>query len=129
VTARSCRFDSYYPHSTLVTRFIPTIRWKDEMTISSGYHDRSKRKKPISPLRKAVCFNLKKFRELAGWSQRYTAQLLRMAQPSYCAIETGRDDIRLETLEKLAEVFQTDVRAFLAPLPSDEKPKRTRKTA
>ena len=101
------------------------------MTLSTGIHDRSKRRKPISPLRRAVCVNLKKFRELAGWSQKYVADLLGMAQPSYCAIETGRDDIRLETLEKLADVFATDVRAFLAPMPDQEqpKPKKRRKSA
>jgi transcriptional regulator with XRE-family HTH domain len=75
-----------------------------------------------------VCLNLKKFREMAGWSQKKVADMLGMAQPSYCAIEGGRDDIRLETLEKLADVFKTDVRALLAPVEEDTEPKSKRKT-
>ena len=102
------------------------------MTLKTGVHDRRKTRQPISRLRRCVCLNLKKFREMAGWSQKQVADLLGMAQPSYCAIEGGRDDIRLETLGKLADVFQTDVRALLAPVEEEAaaKPKKkTKKTA
>jgi len=90
------------------------------MTLTTGVHDRRKKKQPISPLRKSVCANLRKYRTMAGWSQKTAAQKLKMSQPSYCAIETGRDDIRLGTLEKMAEVYKTDVRAFLAPVAEED---------
>jgi transcriptional regulator with XRE-family HTH domain len=49
---------------------------------------------------------LRKLREAKGYSQEYMALQLEMSQNGYCKIENGRVDIKLKTLQRIADILQ-----------------------
>lgn len=56
-------------------------------------------------LHKVLCSNIRRARDCAGMTQQQVADRLGMKQPSYAAIESGRREPGLGTIERLASVF------------------------
>lgn len=52
-----------------------------------------------------------------GWSQRELANKLGTSQSHVSKIESGREDLRLSTIQKLAEVFNIDKAEIIKVLP------------
>jgi transcriptional regulator with XRE-family HTH domain len=56
---------------------------------------------------------IKKLRELKGLKQEYMADKLKMSQPAYSRLEKDEVKIDIETLDKIAEVFEMRVEDLL----------------
>jgi DNA-binding XRE family transcriptional regulator len=88
------------------------------MTIQTGKLDRrTKKSTKISELHRKVITNIRELRIEVGFSQAQMAAKLKMAQPTYCAIETARCDVMLGTLEKIAKVLGQPVQVLFAREP------------
>jgi transcriptional regulator with XRE-family HTH domain len=80
------------------------------MTVRNGRLDRRTTKpSKISDLHKRVVQNIREIRLEMGFTATKMAELMKMAQPTYTAIETARCDIQLKTLEKIAKLLQQPV--------------------
>ncbi len=55
---------------------------------------------------------LRDYRLKLGLKQEYVAQCLSVSQPVYSRIEAGSRDLRAYELEKLAELYKTQVDSF-----------------
>ena len=59
--------------------------------------------------------NIKKIRELKGYGQKYVAGQLGIHQATYSKLETGPEKMTMDTLQKIAEVYDMkplDIMAF-----------------
>ena len=54
---------------------------------------------------KTINNNIRKIRQLKGYSQEYVADKLNLSQGGYGRIERGEVKVKMETLEKLSEIF------------------------
>lgn len=52
---------------------------------------------------------LKEKREKAGLTQQEVADKLKITQPTYAGYETGRRQPDIETLSKIADIFETSL--------------------
>lgn len=76
------------------------------MGLDTGRLDRRTTKKSkISDVHRRVCWNIEEIRDQLGITQKQMAQKLKMAQPTYNAIERARCDMLLGTLERVAEAL------------------------
>ena len=60
----------------------------------------------------SVGFNIRKVRELKGFSQDYMAEKLKISQASYARIENEHTQITVNRLFELAEILNTDILDF-----------------
>ena len=60
-------------------------------------------------LNNKVSYNIKKFRELRGYTQKHMADELGINSTTYGDIERGTTDISLTKLEKIASLLKADV--------------------
>ncbi|QTN34422.1 helix-turn-helix transcriptional regulator [Akkermansiaceae bacterium] len=66
---------------------------------------------------KCLLWRLKALREERGWTQEKFAEVAGMSYKYYQAVEAGRKkDLRLSTLERLAEGHEIEVWLLLAPI-------------
>lgn len=68
---------------------------------------------------------LRDLREDAEWNQTELAKMLGMSQTGYSKYETGENDIPVEILEKLADIYHTSTDYLLGR--TDEKTPYPRK--
>jgi XRE family transcriptional regulator, regulator of sulfur utilization len=54
---------------------------------------------------KTINNNIRKIRQLKGYSQEYVADKLNLTQGGYGRIERGEVKVKIETLEKLSKIF------------------------
>jgi DNA-binding XRE family transcriptional regulator len=88
------------------------------MTIQTGKLDRrTKKSTKISELHRKVIRNIRELRVEVGFTQSQMASKLKMAQPTYCAIETARCDVMLGTLERIAKILGQPVHVLFAREP------------
>lgn len=101
------------------------------MTISTGRLDRrTKKDDTISPVHWRVIKNIQEIRNSLKLTQKDMAKILEVAQPTYCALETGRNDMMLKTLERIAKALKQPVQVFFIREPSEKQPalRKARKT-
>ena len=60
----------------------------------------------------SVGFNIRKVRELKGFSQDYMAEKLKISQASYARIENEHTQITVNRLFELADILNTDILDF-----------------
>ncbi len=53
----------------------------------------------------AICYKVKKIRELNNFTQEYVANLLGMSQSNYARIESGAVALSKKKLQRIAEIF------------------------
>ena len=88
------------------------------MTVKTGRLDRRTTKPAkISDLHKRVVQNIRELRLEMGFTATKMAELMKIAQPTYTAIETARCDIQLKTLEKIASLLKQPVSILLTREP------------
>lgn len=58
---------------------------------------------------KTINNNIRKIRQLRGYSQEYVADKLNLTQGGYGRIERGEVKVKMETLEKLSVIFEIPV--------------------
>jgi len=63
--------------------------------------------------KKELAINLRKYRENCGLSQNAVANALGMERSSYTVYETGRSQPKIDTLVKIAKIFNIDPSALL----------------
>ena len=88
------------------------------MTVRNGRLDRrTKKNDKISDLHKRVVQNIRELRMEIGLNTTQMAEKLKIAQPTYSAIETARCDIQLKTLEKISKALKQPVAVFFTREP------------
>ena len=60
-----------------------------------------------------IVSNVRRIREQKGYSQEYMAIKLGIKQPSYARIENQQASLSIEQLQKIADILETDISAFL----------------
>jgi transcriptional regulator with XRE-family HTH domain len=60
-----------------------------------------------------VCYNIKKLRELRGYTQCYMAEELKITQGAYSLIENGKSKLEIQRLEQIAAILNTDINTLL----------------
>ena len=60
-----------------------------------------------------IVFNIKRIREQKGYSQEYMAAMLDMKQASYSRLENQETNLTIARLQKIADILETDIAAFL----------------
>lgn len=58
--------------------------------------------------------NIRRFRELKGYSQEYMAQELGISQSSYAKIENGSTKITIDRLQQIAEILDIEVSSLIS---------------
>jgi len=58
--------------------------------------------------------NIKQIRELNNFTQGYVADEIEVSQPTYSRIENGATPIKIETLQRIAEVLEVDLNTLLS---------------
>lgn len=100
------------------------------MGLDTGRFDRRTSKKTkISEMHRRVCWNIEEIRQERGITQKQMAEKLKMAQPTYNAIERARCDMLLGTLERVAEALGQPVQMLFIREPVYKGVKPARKTA
>jgi transcriptional regulator with XRE-family HTH domain len=56
--------------------------------------------------------NIRKIRDLKGFSQEFIASQLSISQPAYCKIEQGKTQLSGDLLEKLARIMDVEEKWF-----------------
>ena len=75
--------------------------------------------------------NIRKHRELLGYSQGKMAELLDVSRPFYCQVETGKRILSLKRLIQISDIFNvtldvlTKPRTIVAPDPTDQSENQT----
>jgi transcriptional regulator with XRE-family HTH domain len=95
------------------------------MGLGTGKLDRRKTKKSkISEMHRRVCWNIEEIRQERGITQKQMAEKLKMAQPTYNAIERARCDVLLGTLERVAAALGQPIQMLFIrePVHKGEKP-------
>jgi transcriptional regulator with XRE-family HTH domain len=59
-----------------------------------------------------VCYNIKKLRELRGYTQCYMAEELKITQGAYSLIENGKSKLDVQKLEQIAAILKIDINTF-----------------
>ncbi len=62
-----------------------------------------------------VCYNIKKLRELRGYTQSYMAEELKITQGAYSLIENGKSKLDVQKLEEIAVILNVDLNTLLNP--------------
>lgn len=62
---------------------------------------------------RAIGENIRVFREIKGYSQEYLASQLDMTQSGYAKLESGQNTIKIDKLQKIAELLDTDIANLL----------------
>lgn len=100
------------------------------MGLTTGKLDRRKSKKSkISEIHRRVCWNIEEIRQERGITQKQMAEKLKMAQPTYNAIERARCDILLGTLERVAAALGQPIQMLFIREPVFKGEKPTKKPA
>jgi transcriptional regulator with XRE-family HTH domain len=60
-----------------------------------------------------VCYNIKKLRELRGYTQCYMAEELKITQGAYSLIENDKSKLEIQRLEQIAAILNTDINTLL----------------
>lgn len=60
-----------------------------------------------------VCYNIKKLRELRGYTQCYMAEELNITQGAYSLIENGKSKLDIEKLEQIAAILKVAINTLL----------------
>ena len=60
-----------------------------------------------------IVSNIKRIREQKGYKQEYMAVKMGITQPSYSRIESQEASLSIEKLQKIADILDTDISAFL----------------
>jgi len=58
--------------------------------------------------------NIRQIRELKSFTQEYMAIQLEISQPTYAKIEKGQSDLKIERLQKIAEILEVDLSTLLS---------------
>jgi len=58
--------------------------------------------------------NIKQIRELKNFSQEYIAGKIEVSQSTYSRIEKGTTPIKIDTLQRIAEVLEVDLSTLLS---------------
>jgi len=58
--------------------------------------------------------NIKNIRELKNFSQEYVASEIEVSQSTYSRIENGTSPIRIDTLQRIADVLEVDLSTLLS---------------
>ena len=80
---------------------------------------------------KELTDNIRKHRELLGYSQGKMAELLDVSRPFYCQVETGKRILSLKRLIQISDIFNvtldvlTKPRTVVAPDPTDQSENQT----
>ena len=80
---------------------------------------------------KELTDNIRKHRELVGYSQGKMADLLGVSRPFYCQVETGKRILSLKRLIQISDIFNvtldvlTKPRTIVAPDPTDQSENQT----
>jgi len=80
---------------------------------------------------KELTDNIRKHRELLGYSQGKMAELLGVSRPFYCQVETGKRILSLKRLIQISDIFNvtldvlTKPRTIIAPDPTDQSENQT----
>jgi transcriptional regulator with XRE-family HTH domain len=61
----------------------------------------------------SIGFNIKRIRTQKGYSQEFMASQLDISQASYARIESQEIKLSVDRLQKIAEILETDIFAFL----------------
>jgi transcriptional regulator with XRE-family HTH domain len=56
-----------------------------------------------------VCYNIKKLRELRGYTQCYMAEELNITQGAYSLIDNGKNKLDIQKLEGIAQILDNDI--------------------
>ena len=107
------------------------------MGIATGKLDRrTSKKNKVSDVHRRVCWNIEELRDQLGITQKQMAEKLKMKQPTYNAIERGRCDVLLGTLERVASALGQPVQilfirepVFKGLKPSNKPAKGRRRSA
>jgi len=67
----------------------------------------------IIQIMKDTGFNIKRIREQKGYSQEFMATQLDISQASYARLESEESKLTIDRLQKIAEILDTDILAFL----------------
>ena len=67
----------------------------------------------IIQIMKDTGFNIKRIREQKGYSQEFMATQLDISQASYARLESEESKLTIDRLQKIAEILETDILAFL----------------
>jgi transcriptional regulator with XRE-family HTH domain len=60
-----------------------------------------------------VCYNIKKLRELRGYTQCYMAEELKITQGAYSLLENRKSNLDIQKLEKIAVILNVDLNTLL----------------
>ena len=60
-----------------------------------------------------IISNIRRIREQKGYSQDYMASSLDISQASYARIENQESKLTIDRLQKIADILDTDITAFL----------------
>ena len=60
-----------------------------------------------------ITSNVKRIRELRNYTQEHVALMMGMSQSKYSRIENAEAPLTMDDLQKIAEILETDVTAFL----------------
>ena len=58
--------------------------------------------------------NIKQIRELRNFTQKYVADEIEVSQSTYSRIEKGTTPIKIDTLQRVAEVLEVDLNTLLS---------------
>ena len=60
-----------------------------------------------------IARNIKQIRELKSFTQEYMAQELNISQPAYAKIEQGLTILKIDRLQKIADILEVDISTLL----------------
>ena len=60
-----------------------------------------------------IGFNIKRIRDQKGYSQEFMASRLNISQASYARMESQEIKLSIDRLQKIADILETDISAFL----------------
>ena len=60
-----------------------------------------------------IARNIKQIRELKSFTQEYMARELDISQPAYAKIEQGLTTLKIDRLQKIADILEVDISALL----------------
>lgn len=63
---------------------------------------------------KVLC-TIRTCRETRGYSQDYMAEMLNICQSAYANLEAGKTALSVERLQRIAEIFETDIHHLIEP--------------
>lgn len=78
----------------------------------------------LEPIEKRVAYHVKRIRKERNYTQFELAEMMGVKQPFIARIESGRNNLSIKKLEKLAEVLRIDPVHILRPIYEEGRPER-----